>query len=581
MIGRSDPLETLGIGRWVASGAPEGFDALAIAQFATRRATPVIHIARDAARMAELEDALGFFAPDISVLSFPAWDCLPYDRVSPSVDVVSQRVACLSALAERVDTEPSPSILLTTVSAALQRVPPRAALATGTFSIRTGESLDVAALQSFLEHNGYHRTGTVRETGEFALRGGILDLFPAGAHDPLRVDLFGDQVESLKRFDPMSQRSAEAVDQLILRPAGEVTLDRDSIARFRTRYLQAFGAVRGEDPLYEAVSAGRRSGGIEHWLPFFHDRLETLFDYLPGAAVMLDHFVEDAVTARQDLIADHYAARLAFLDKRDDGGGAPYKPVNPELLYIDTETFAALASERTVVEFAPYDAPDGASSESQIDLAARPGRDFAEARKRPDISLFEELGQHIGSEQQAGRRVLIACYSTGSRERLAGLMHDGGLEATAEVDRLTQLEGLEAGMVGLAVLPIQRGFCTNSLSVITEQDILGDRLVRRQQKRRGSEQFIAEASQLSVGDLVTHVDHGIGRFNGLVTIEVTGAPHDCLRLIYAGDDKLFVPVENLEVLSRFGSEDMGVPLDRLGQGQWQARKAKVKERIRE
>ena len=251
----------------------------------------VLHIARDDARMASLAEALAFFHPEIPVLTLPAWDCLPYDRVSPNSEVVSRRIATLATLAQ---PSSGPLVLITTVNAALQRVPKRALFAGTAFTAKVGGRLDLKALTEFLAGNGYTRAETVREPGEYAVRGGIVDLFPPGTDEPLRLDLFGDTLEGIRKFDPMSQRSHGKVDRLLLRPVSEVFLDPASVERFRSGYRELFGAA-DDDPLYAAISAGTRYPGYEHWLPLFHDQLETVFDYLPHAAVTQDHQADEAV----------------------------------------------------------------------------------------------------------------------------------------------------------------------------------------------------------------------------------------------------------------------------------------------
>src|SRR2546425_1198951 len=242
--------------------------------------------------MARFAAALAFFRPELNTLTFPAWDCLPYDRVSPNGEITSRRIDTLTRLAGGV--EKKPLAVLTTVNALVQRVPPRKLFDGRVLALGPGGRVPLDRLQSFFGNNGYLRTDTVREPGEFAVRGGIVDLYPAGAAQPIRLDFFGDTLESLRRFDPLTQRSSGTLDRIELRPVSEILLDDAAIHRFRSRYREAFGAVGGGDPLYEAVSAGRRQAGMEHWLPFYYETLERLFDYLPDAAVSFDYQAEDA-----------------------------------------------------------------------------------------------------------------------------------------------------------------------------------------------------------------------------------------------------------------------------------------------
>ncbi len=560
-------------GRIEIAGSPPGVDAMVLGDAAAGGRT-VLHVARDDARMATLAEALAFFHPKLSVQTLPAWDCLPYDRVSPNGEVVARRIATLAALAQ---PDAKPQILITTVNAALQRVPKRSLFADTAFAAKVGGRLDLKALSDFLARNGYTRSDTVREAGEYAVRGGIVDLFPPGSDDPLRLDLFGDTLEGIRSFDPMSQRSRGKVDRLLLRPVSEVFLDDASVQRFRSGYRELFGAVDDDDPLYAAISAGTRYPGYEHWLPLFHDRLETVFDYAPDAAVTLDHQADEVVAERLAQIGEYYDTRRGLVRGRQSEG-TPYRPLPPDRLYLTAEEWTESLRGRAVGGFSPFAQP---ASASVVDAGGKPGQDFAPVRNKPGASLFDAVRTQIAEEHAAGRRVVVTAYSNGSRERLGGLLRDHGIEHVATAEGWAAAQGTAANDVGLVVLGLERGFVTADTAFITEQDILGDRLVRAGKRRIRSDNFLTEASTLAVGDLVVHVDHGIGRFDGLVTLEVTGAPHDMLRVLYEGNDKLFVPVENIDVLSRFGSEEAGAQLDKLGGVQWQARKARVKQRITE
>jgi transcription-repair coupling factor (superfamily II helicase) len=469
-------------------------------------------------------------------------------------------------------------VVLTTVNALVQRVPPRRLFEGRVLTLRAGGRIGLDRLQSFFRNNGYMRTDTVREPGEFAVRGGIVDLYPAGALQPLRLDFFGDTIEAIRSFDPLTQRSTGTEAQAVLRPVSEILLDDEAIHRFRRRYREEFGATGSDDPLYEGVSAGRRYIGMEHWLPLYYERLETLFDYLPGAGLSLDHQAEEARGHRFDQIAEFYTARHSAGAVAHTGAPV-YRALRPDRLYLDEREWQSAVSGRSVVQLSPFAAVERGGN--VFDAGARPARNFAAERADPKIVLFEAVADHLEAERKTGRKTMVAAFSEGSAERLATVLRERGVADLRRVADGTALAALPGSSVGLAVLPLEQGFTSDTLAVLGEQDILGDRLVRRTRRRRNLDQFITEAVNLTPGDLVVHADHGIGRYEALETIDVAGAPHDCLRLLYAGDDKLFVPVENIEVLSRFGSEDAGVQLDRLGGVAWQSRKARVKKRIRD
>jgi transcription-repair coupling factor (superfamily II helicase) len=318
---------------------------------------------------------------------------------------------------------------------------------------------------------------------------------------------------------------------------------------------------------------------MEHWLPMFHERLETLFDYLPDAGIVFDHLAREAIGERHALILDHYEAR-AKQPAAGMGEAVPYKPARPEALYLSPDEVTARAAARLVADFTPFDAPE-AGGRKLVHAGAHAGRNFAEERADPNANVFEHAVKHIGDKRAEGNRVLVAGFSEGSLDRLTQVLEEHGLGNLKRVASLAEAEKLKAGEAGLAVLPLEAGFEARALVVVAEQDILGDRLIRRAKKRRKASDFIAEVAALSAGDIVVHADHGIGRFVGLKTIEAAGAPHDCLELRYAGDDRLFLPVENIELLSRYGSDSAEANLDKLGGVAWQSRKAKLKRRLLE
>ncbi|MDQ0468818.1 transcription-repair coupling factor [Labrys wisconsinensis] len=571
-------------GQATFAACPDGLDALVLADLAralaprTReRHAALLHIARDGGRAAALEAALRFFAPEIEVLSVPAWDCQPYDRVSPNAAVVARRMTTLARLATTRGGD-TPRIVLTTVNAALQRLPPRELVASQSLSAAPGNAVNMDALALWLEHNGYIRTSTVRETGEYAVRGGILDLYPPGLGQPVRLDFFGDTLESIRAFDAETQRTSAQLRVLDLVPMSEVQLTTETIKRFRQAYLGEFGAQTRGDPLYEAISEGRRYPGFEHWLPLFHSRLDTLLDYLDGVPVALDALAEDAAGERLAQIKDYYDARHEGIGK--SGEAVPYKPLPPDRLYLGPQEWRRRLDEAPLARFTPFATPETAGRVI-VDCGGRQGRTFAAERAADEGNVFDAVVRHVRERQAAGRRVIVAGWTDGSRERLGAVLADHGLTQLKPVPDFARAMALPKSEAALAVLPLETGFETDEIAVVAEQDVLGDRLVRRPTKRKRAQDFLTELTTLSPGDAVVHVDHGIGRFVGLQTVTAAGAPHACLEIHYAGGDKLFLPVENLELLSRYGSEDAEAPLDKLGGRGWQERKARMRKRIRE
>jgi len=549
-------------------GAPEGFDAQLILNEIAKSDGPVCHIARDANRLAAMQETLTLIAPELPVFVFPGWDCVPYDRVSPNAEISAARMACLASLAHQM---PKRYVLLTTLNAATQRVPAREILKTSAFAAHVGERLDEKALRGFLVRMGFTQSPTVMEPGDYAIRGGIIDIFPPGDSGPVRLDMFGDILDGIRKFDPANQMTTEKLDTIELAPVSEVILDEAAITRFRQSYRIEFGAAGTDDPLYEAVSAGKKYQGVEHWMPFFHDTLETLFDYIPSATLTYDDQLTPARIARWESVEDQHETRMHALSQKERMDTV-YKPVSPDLLYLTDDAWVKATHSHRTLQFSPLQMPSGPGV---IDAGGRIGRNFSPERQQESISLFGALASHITTRLDAGP-VVIASYSEGARERLSGLIEDEGLGEAIPVQdfRSVGKRGLH-----LIVWGLEHGYQTDDLTVISEQDVLGDRLIRAPRKKRRAENFLTEAQSLSPGDLVVHVDHGIGRYLGMEVITAAGAAHECLLLEYADNSKLYLPVENIELLSRYGHEE-GL-LDKLGGGAWQAKKAKLKQRIRD
>ncbi|MFZ4747004.1 MAG: transcription-repair coupling factor [Sphingomonas sp.] len=561
---------TRAAGPLTLAGVPTGFLPWLMTDLARAAPRRAVFIATDEAEMRGVADTAHWFAPEVRVLTFPAWDCLPYDRASPSLRVTSERMATLSALQDKAG---GPQLLVTTVNAATQRTLTPFRLRQLVATLAPGERIDRDDLAKLLQANGYVRTETVTDAGDYAVRGSLVDLFPSGMDHALRLDFFGDEIESVRSFDPADQRTIERIDGFTLLPASESLIDDDTVKRFRGRYREMFGATATGDPLYQAISEGRRLAGMDHWLPLFEEKLVTLFDHLNADDIIVrDAGSPGAVDARFEGITDYHANRVRAASS-DPGS---YRPLAADALYLSRLQWDALIAERRVHLVTPFHEPE---SGAVVDFGIDGPRDFGAERSRSE-NVYEALTDYRKLLKKTG--LVLASYSGGSRQRLAGLVADHGLTDTAMAESWQDAQGLAAkGKVALAVVPLDRGFVAPSLAVVTEQDLLGDRLVRRAKRKKSADAFLSELATMSPGDYMVHRDHGIGRFEGLTSIPVGQSPHDCVQLTYAGGDKLFVPVENIDVLSRFGSESDGVTLDRLGGEAWQRRKSKMKERIRE
>jgi transcription-repair coupling factor (superfamily II helicase) len=549
-----------------------GAQPLVLADLARAAKSRVVFIAPDEAAMRAVSETACFFAPELEVIEFPAWDCLPYDRASPALSVSARRLAAL----HRLQVSPkSPQLLVTTINAVLQRAVTSFRVRESVRLLKPGMEISRDSLIGLLQRQGYSRTDTVVDAGEFAVRGSVFDIFPSGLEQGLRLDFFGDELETLRLFDPNTQRSTGSVNEHLLLPASEALLDEDSVKRFRTRYRELFGANATSDPLYQAVSDGRRMAGMEHWLPLFEERLSTLFDHLTADdLILIDNGAMGATDERLKDIAEYYDTRS------NTSGKAPgsYRPLEPSALYLSGEDFDARIAGWPIHRTDIFAQPESAKV---IDFGFSSARDFAPERARGD-NIYEAVAGHLQSVARSGRKAIIAAYSTGSRARIVSILGEAVSPAAILADSWQEALGKAANGTPVAlVLPLESGFANAELELITEQDVLGDRLVRRKKRKKDADAFLAELSALTPGDLVVHMDHGIGRYEGLQSIPVGKSPHDCVMLSYAGGDKLYIPVENIDVLSRYGSDNDFVALDRLGGEAWQRRKARLKERIRD
>ncbi len=559
------------------SGVADGAEGYVLAEMLANNPTipEWYYVARDSRRAELLRQSLSFFAPRAELVFVPAWDCLPYDRVSPTAQISAQRMMALAQL-QIAPAKGSQRIILMTANAALQKSLPPSIIPTRVWRAKPGSVVSMTDLIAWLESNGFLRVPTVRETSEYAVRGGIVDLFAPGDEEPIRLDFFGDTLESLRRFDPETQRTTDTLQQLDLVPASEAILDEDRIQRFRQNYRAANGTITKDDPLYEAVSEGRRYPGLEHWLGYLEPELVPVLSFSPEAPVVLDHLLDDALEDRASQIEDHYQTRLEH-----SGEGAIYRPSEPDLLYLNTQSWKDLLQQRRIVSTTPFDVIQETHAGKVILMGGRQSRTFAAERAATDQNVFDALIAHVDGLVKDKTRVLIAAWSEGARDRLAQVLQDHGLVKQRLINSWTDAKGLQNGTVGLSVLELENGFTFDGFALIGEQDVLGDRLVRKGKRKRRDADVLTEAASLNEGDFVVHVEHGIAQFAGLNTIMAAGAPHDCLELIYSGGDKLFLPVENIELLTRYGSEGSETTLDKLGGVAWQARKSRLKKRIRD
>ncbi|MBZ4192999.1 MAG: transcription-repair coupling factor [Candidatus Contendobacter sp.] len=531
--------------------------ALAIAAAAHRFRGLVLVIAPDSQTAARLNTELRIFGgPELELLAFPDWETLAYDGFSPHQDILSQRLATLYRLPQR-----RRGVLVAPVATLMQRLAPRDYLDRYALLLQIGERLDLASFRQRLEAASYLCVSQVAERGEFAVRGSILDLFPMGAAQPYRIELFDDDVESIRAFDPDTQLSVDKVQQIKLLPAREFALDKDSIARFRQGWRRQFEGDPQRSPVYREVSAGHAPGGIEYYLPLFFEQAATLFDHLPEStlAIRLDG-VDAAMAAFQDQIMDRYEQRRHDAER-------PLLP--PPLLFLQADQV-----EQALARYPRVELQEAGNGGVNYPTAPPPALSLQPRQERPAAALEQFLAEFPG-------RVLFAVESAGRREALLDLLHGYGLQPTV-CETWTGFLAREELKLALTVAPLEQGLLLTDppLAIIAEPQLYGDRVrqTRRRTPSRDPETILRNLTDLSLGAPIVHEQHGIGRYAGLERLEMAGIDGEFVVVEYADEGRLYVPVASLHLLSRYtGASPEHAPLHKLGSGQWEKVRRKAAE----
>ncbi|MFC2973632.1 transcription-repair coupling factor [Azotobacter bryophylli] len=537
--------------------------SLAIAEAASAARNFTLLLTADSQSAERLEQELAFFAPSLPVLQFPDWETLPYDLFSPHQDIISQRIASLYRLPEL-----SHGVLVVPITTALHRLAPTSFLLGSSLVLDVGQRLDVEQMRLRLEAAGYRCVETVYEHGEFAVRGALIDLFPMGSDLPYRIDLFDDEIETLRTFDPETQRSIDKVESIRLLPAREFPLQKEAVTGFRARFRERFDVDFRRCPIYQDLSSGITPAGIEYYLPLFFDETATLFDYLPERTQVFS--LPGIEQAAEQFWSD---VRNRYEDRRYD----PERPLLPptELFLPVEDCFARLKGWPRVIV-------------SQQDIEPGVGRTRFDTRPLPDLAVQAKTAEPMAAlrrfiEEYPGR-VLFSAESAGRREVLLEMLARLKLKPAEVEGWPTFVAGSER--LGITVAPLDEGLFVDDLALIAESQLFGQRVLqrRRREKARDSaaDNVIKNLTELHEGAPVVHIDHGVGRYLGLITLEIEGQSAEFLALEYADQAKLYVPVANLHLIARYtGSDDALAPLHRLGSEQWQKAKRKAAEQVRD
>ena len=541
-------------------GILDGIEGKAIAELSAEYGRPILWLVEDEIKATRALSSLNFFAPRTEALYVPAYDCLPYDSFSPSVHIAAMRTAALARIAKPTKN----MILIASLASAMQKVPPQDSFPS--LEIKAGGVYAFSALETFLAESGYQRVELVANEGEYAVRGGIIDVYPANSLNPVRLDFLGDEIESLRLFDSESQMSLEKIESIELYAASEVIINPKTQKRFQQAYIDEFGFAPESDLLYAAITAGRSVKGVEQYLPLFYPRLETIFTYLKEAILVYNESILSLAEDREIMIKTCYEGRLY----------SKQKALAPDRFYLTDEKLQSIVRNHTNITLSPFEAE---ATPNAKNYSNREAYNFSTARATGDKKIMEEVKHYI---DKSTKPIWLAAATPVQSERIESLFEEWTLQKARTLDEARQQKGKTLSLIPL---DIERGIETDESIIFCEEDILGKRTRSRRRRRRLSrsgrqrrdELLLAEA--LQPGDLITHRDHGIGRFVALTPIEVAGAKHDCLLIHYAAGDRLYVPVENTDLISRYGGGSEQVALDRLGSSVWQTRKERVQKRL--
>ncbi len=538
--------------------------SLALANLALKKSNPLAVITDDVNQAQQLQHELSFFVSgQCQILELPDWETLPYDIFSPHQDIISQRLTTLYQLSDMQ----SGDILILPVSTLLQRLPPKSYIKSQVLMLKQNQTLDLDDFRLNLEQNGYQYVSQVMEHGEFAIRGSIIDLYPSGHKLPFRIDLFDTDIDSIRRFDPETQRSLDAISSIEILPAREFPFNKQSISKFRTRYREKLAGDPTSSKIYQEVSQGIIPNGIEYYLPLFFDALDSIFNYLPRNTIIcsdkelsqtIEHFNHD--------VASRYEQRRHDIER----------PVlSPDQLYLDASELT------TVIQIFPQihtQTQKNTPSSKFIDLPfSAPTQLLAKSRKDSPLST---LISHI---KTCSGRILLITESAGRREMLLEMLHDQRHFPRVFDSWIAFIDADD--QLGVAVASVDRGLNINQpeINILTEAQIFGERAQqqrRRRKRTRDAEAVIGNLTDLSVGSPVVHEAHGIGRYLGLQKLSVGVIDTEVLTIEYAGGDKLYVPVASLDLISRYtGADEEHAPLHKLGSETWSKARKKAARKI--
>ncbi|HFD31526.1 MAG TPA: DEAD/DEAH box helicase, partial [Gammaproteobacteria bacterium] len=536
---------------------------LVLSATATQHKGPVLVITADMAAAQRLEYSLRFYMAEenISILQFPDWETLPYDRFSPHQDIISERLTTLSRLPDLTQ-----GILITPIQTLMHRIAPKSYLDGFCLSLGIGQKFNIDDMRLRLEHSGYNCVSSVMEHGEFAVRGSLFDLFPMGSKQPFRIELFDDEIESIRTFNPETQISIDKVEKIQLLPAREFPLNKEAISHFRTAFRARFEGDPQQTNIYRDVTNGIASPGIEYYLPLFFEETISLFDYLPDSTLLI---TADDVNTEIETFWTEINER--YEQARHD---VEHPLLSPHEVFIPVDEVFSHFKRFPRVELQHFERED--SKAINFSTQSPPPLNFDIRAHEAAAALKQFLDNFKG-------RVLFAAETTGRRETLIEMLRDNGIKPTPVNNWHEFIHSKHA--LAITVAPLDEGLLLNdpAIAVISEPQLFGLQVLqrrRRKKSQRDTDSIVKNLAELTLNSPVVHEDYGVGRYQGLQTLKIGELDTEFLTLIYANDDKLYVPVSSLHLISRYtGAAPENAPLHRLGSGQWEKAKKKAREQV--
>ena len=535
--------------------------SLAVAEVAKNNG-PILYICSQTQNIRQVHNELGFFLNgELPIYRFPDWECLPYDRFSPHPDIISQRLLTLHQLPELNN-----GIVILPISALIQRLAPVQYVQAHAFNLKCGDTLETESFRQRLIDAGYYSVEQVMSAGEFAIRGGIIDVYPSGMDNPFRLDMFDTEIESIKLFDPETQRSNKNLDEIRLLPAREFPLDQDNIKKFRQAFRSHFSGDPQKSLIYRDISKGIASAGAEFYLPLFFDETATLFDYLPSNTQII---LEDGAIQSCDTLQSEIKQRFenALLDPE-------WPPLDSKQLFLTTKEIYTALKEYACVQILSLNLED---KKHVVEYDCDKPTEFTinPHAENPYQSFFTYV-------QNSEQRILLLAESAGRRETLLGLLKDQKIESEYVTD--WQQFTNSNSKLAVSVAEIERGLklTADGIEIITESQLYGEKVFqrrRRSAKNRDPDAIIRSLAELNIGDPIVHEDHGVGRYAGLQTLSIDNLDNEFLALEYKDGDKLYLPILSLDLISRYiGGNPETAPLHKLGNDTWLKIRKKAKEK---